>query len=166
MKQITALIVLLGLMVITASACNNDNGKTDGSETVSSEAPKGGSGDDWKPVFLTKETFKEKVWDYEKHPDKWVYEGNEPAIIDFYADWCKPCKMVAPILEEIAKEYDGKLKVYKINTQNERELAAVFQIRSIPTFLFIPTDGKPQMDKGYKDKATFEQIIKQFLIKQ
>jgi thioredoxin len=150
--------------MFSAYACNNansgNNENAKGSDAVSGNL----SGDDSKPEFLTAETFKEKIWNYEANPDNWVYEGTEPAIIDFYADWCKPCKMVAPILEEISKEYSGKIKVYKIDTQKEKELAAVFQVSSIPTFLYIPANGKPQMDRGYKEKEAFERIIKDVLM--
>jgi len=154
-------------MAITASACSNANsGNDNNSEATASASAEKPSGDgvEVKPEFLTKDSFKEKIWDYEANPEEWVYEGSEPAIIDFYADWCKPCKMVGPILDEIAKDYDGKLKVYKIDTQKQRELAAVFQVTSIPAFLYIPVDGKPQMDKGFKQKEAFEKIIKEFLI--
>ncbi|HPW27092.1 MAG TPA: thioredoxin domain-containing protein, partial [Tenuifilaceae bacterium] len=96
---------------------------------------------------LTAETFKQKVFDYEKNTE-WKYEGNRPAIVDFYADWCGPCKMVAPILEELSKEYDGKLNIYKVDTEAEQELAGVFGIRSIPSLLFIPLNDQPQMAMG------------------
>ncbi len=86
---------------------------------------------------LTKETFKSKVFNYEKNKE-WKFEGEKPCIIDFYADWCGPCKMVAPVLEELAKDFDGKMDVYKVNTEEEQELASVFGIRSIPSFLFVP----------------------------
>ena len=169
MKRITSLLTFFVLIAITASACSNANSgndkKPEATKTASIENPSGGD-KEVKPEFLTKETFKEKIWDFEKNPDKWVYEGSEPAIIDFYADWCKPCKMVGPILTEIAKDYDGKLKVYKIDTQKQRELAAIFQITSIPAFLYIPMEGKPHMDKGFKQKEVFEKIIKDYLIKE
>jgi thioredoxin len=167
MKRITTLLALIVLIAITASACSNANSGnksiTDETKTASTENPSGND-KEGKPELLTKETFKEKIWDYEANPEEWIYEGSQPAIIDFYADWCKPCKMVAPILEEIAKDYDGKLTVYKIDTQKQRELAAVFQVTSIPAFLYIPVDGKPHMDKGFKQKEAFEKIIKDFLI--
>ncbi len=111
---------------------------------------------------LTKETFKSKVFDYEKNKE-WKYEGNLPAIIDFYADWCGPCKMVAPILEELSKEYDGKLNVYKVDTEAERELAGVFGIQSIPSLLFVPKEGQPQMAMGALPKDTFKQAFKEVL---
>ncbi len=90
--------------------------------------------DDIKPEYLTYETFKEKVWDFESNPQEWVYKGDIPCVIDFYADWCKPCKMVAPIMDELSKDYQGKVKIYKIDTDKEKKLAGVFGIRSIPSF--------------------------------
>lgn len=111
---------------------------------------------------LTTDDFKEKVFNYENSQD-WAYKGELPAIIDFYADWCGPCKMVAPILEELSKEYDGKLNVYKINTDVEQELAAVFGIRSIPSLLFIPKDEQPQMVAGAIPKDTFIKVINDVL---
>jgi thioredoxin len=107
---------------------------------------------------LTKDTFKEKVFDYETNKE-WKYEGSKPAIIDFYADWCGPCKMVAPILEELKDEYDGKLEIYKIDTEAERELSSMFGIQSIPSLLFIPLEGQPQMAMGALPKETFRKAI-------
>lgn len=107
---------------------------------------------------LTKEDFLEKVFNYEEN-NEWQYEGELPAIIDFWADWCAPCKAVAPVLEELSEEYEGKLKVYKVNTEEEQELASVFGIRSIPSLLFIPTDGQPQMAAGALPKDTFVKAI-------
>ena len=103
---------------------------------------------------LTKETFKTKVFDYEANKD-WKYEGNVPCIIDFYADWCQPCKMVAPILEELQAEYGDKLIIYKVDTEAERELSGVFGIQSIPSMLFVPQEGQPQMAQGALPKDTF-----------
>ncbi len=111
---------------------------------------------------LTKETFKEKVFNFEASKD-WKYEGKVPCLIDFYADWCAPCRMVAPILEELQKEYGDKLVIYKINTENEQELAGMFGIQSIPSLLFVPVDGQPQMAMGALPKATFEQAISDVL---
>ncbi|MBN2667416.1 MAG: thioredoxin [Bacteroidales bacterium] len=108
---------------------------------------------------LTKETFQSKVFNYETNKE-WKFEGNKPCMIDFYADWCGPCKMVAPILEELAKEYEGKVDIYKVNTEEEQELAAVFGIRSIPSLLFVPLDGQPQMAMGALPKDTFIKAIK------
>lgn len=111
---------------------------------------------------LTKQTFMEKVFDFESNQD-WKYEGKIPCIIDFYADWCAPCKMVAPILEDLAREYDGKINVYKIDTEKEQELASMFGIRSIPSLLFVPLEGKPQMSMGALPKEAFKEAIQSVL---
>jgi len=111
---------------------------------------------------LTKETFKSKVFNFEKNTD-WKFEGDKPAVIDFYADWCGPCKMVAPILEELAKEYDGKINIYKVDTEAEQELAGMFGIRSIPSILFVPMDDKPQMAAGALPKESFKEAFKDVL---
>ena len=111
---------------------------------------------------LTKETFLTKVFNFEQNQE-WKFEGNLPCLIDFYADWCGPCKMVAPILEELAEEYDGKLDVYKVDTEKETELASVFGIRSIPSLLFVPKEGQPQMAMGALPKETFEKAFKEVL---
>lgn len=115
-------------------------------------------------VHLTTDDFKEKVFNYEANKE-WKYEGTLPAIIDFYADWCQPCKMVAPVLEELAREYAGQIMVYKVNTEEEQELASVFGIQSIPTLLFIPREGQPQAAMGALPKQTFEKAIKDILLK-
>lgn len=111
---------------------------------------------------LTKETFKDKIFDFETEKD-WSYKGDLPCIVDFYADWCMPCKMVAPVLEDLSKEYDGKLHVYKVNTEDEQELSAVFGIQSIPSILFVPMEGKPQMAMGALPKDSFKKAIKEVL---
>lgn len=108
---------------------------------------------------LTKDSFKEKVYNFEAGGD-WKFEGDKPAIIDFYADWCGPCKMVAPVLEELAEEYKGKVDIFKVNTEDQQELAAAFGIRSIPSILFIPMNEPPQMAAGALPKESFEQVIK------
>jgi thioredoxin len=114
---------------------------------------------------LTKATFQEKVFNYEVNKE-WKYEGDLPCLIDFYADWCGPCKMVAPLLEELAKEYEGKIHIYKVDTEAEQELAAAFGIRSIPSLLFCPKEGQPQMAMGALPKATMEKAIKEILLTQ
>jgi len=111
---------------------------------------------------LTSESFKSKVFNYETNKE-WKFEGNVPCLIDFYADWCMPCKMVAPILEELSGEYDGKLNIYKVNTEEQRELASIFGIQSIPSLLFVPKDGQPQMAMGALPKETFKMAIKDVL---
>lgn len=111
---------------------------------------------------LTKETFKEKVFNFELNKE-WKFEGNTPCLIDFYADWCGPCKMVAPVLEELQKEYGDNIVIYKVNTEDERELSSVFGIQSIPSMLFVPLEGQPQMAMGALPKSTFEQAIGEVL---
>ena len=111
---------------------------------------------------LTLDTFKEKVFDFEKSKE-WSFSGEKPAIIDFYADWCGPCRMVAPVLDQLSKEYEGKVDIYKVNTEQQQELAGLFGIMSIPTILFIPKDGKPQISQGAMPKAAFEEAIKDVL---
>lgn len=115
-------------------------------------------------VHLTTVDFKEKIFNYETEKE-WKYEGTLPAIVDFYADWCQPCKMVAPVLEDLAREYAGKIMIYKVNTEEEQELASVFGIQSIPTLLFIPKEGQPQAAMGALPKQTFEKVIKDLLLK-
>lgn len=111
---------------------------------------------------LTKQSFIEKVFNYEDNKE-WKYEGTKPAIIDFYADWCGPCKMVAPILEELSEEYADKVSVYKVDTDAEQELASVFGIQSIPSMLFVPLDDKPQMAVGALPKDNIKQAMKDVL---
>lgn len=115
-----------------------------------------------KPEHLNLETFKEKIFNFEKNAE-WNYKGDFPAIIDFYADWCAPCRQVAPIIEELAKEYDGKVNIYKIDTDAEQQLAGMFGISSIPSILFIPENGQPQMITGALPKAEFVKMINDVL---
>ncbi len=114
-------------------------------------------------IQMTTQDFKEKVFNYETEKE-WKYLGELPAIIDFYADWCGPCKMVAPVLEELSEEYEGRLLVYKVDTEIEQELAQVFGISSIPTFIFIGADGEPMMQPGAFPKAVFKRVIEEKLL--
>ena len=108
--------------------------------------------------LLTTETFKEKVFNWEESKE-WKFKGELPCIIDFYADWCGPCKMVAPILEQLSTEYEGKINIYKVDTEAQQELASAFGIQSIPSILFCPMEGEPQMARGALPKASFESAI-------
>jgi thioredoxin 1 len=175
MKKIALSLITASLLVFS---CNSGSASTpdkgDGTpakvETkavpVSQDKEAEGSG---KPVHLTKQDFLEKVMNYEKNQTEWVYEGDKPALIDFYADWCGPCRMAAPVLEELAKEYEGRIHIYKVDTQKEQELAAVFGIQSIPAFLFVPQQGKPSMSSGIastpeETKIMFRRMIDEILL--
>ncbi len=116
-----------------------------------------------KAIKITKETFTEKVFDYTTEKE-WKFKGNKPAIIDFYADWCAPCKMIAPVLDQLAKEYSGQVDFYKIDTEKEQELSTVFGIRSIPSLLFIPKEGQPKMQAGAISKQDFIDTINSELL--
>ena len=115
-----------------------------------------------KPEYIDETAFKQKVYDFEKNKE-WKYEGKTPAIVDFYADWCGPCRYVAPFLEQLASEYGTKIKIYKVNTDNNQRVASAFNIRGIPAFLFIPATGEPKMMVGAMDKSAFEKEIKEYL---
>ncbi|WP_394370819.1 thioredoxin [Prevotella herbatica] len=117
-----------------------------------------------KAIQLTKAEFLKKVADFEHNPATWNYLGDKPAIIDFYATWCGPCKAVSPIMEELAEEYKDSIYIYKVDTEQEEDLAAVFGIRSIPSVLFIPMNGAPQMSVGAMPKSGFEKAIKDILL--
>jgi thioredoxin len=114
-------------------------------------------------IQLTTQEFKDKIFNYDVNQD-WNYQGTLPAIVDFYADWCGPCKMVAPVLEELSKEYEGKLLIYKVNTDIEEELSAVFGIQSIPTLLFIDANGQPMMQAGAYPKHVLKKVIEEKLL--
>ena len=116
-------------------------------------------------IHLTKDEFLKKVVDFENSPNEWNFLGDKPCIVDFYASWCGPCKMVAPILDELADEYADKINVYKIDTEKEQDLAAAFGIRSIPTILFIPKEGQPRMAQGAMPKNSFVSAINDILLK-
>jgi thioredoxin len=142
------IILILSALSIAGWSCNKES-----KSTVK----------DTKMEHLTAAAFKEKVFNYEKEKE-WKFTGDKPVIIDFYADWCGPCKVVAPVLEELSKEYEGKIQVYKVDTDKEQELAGVFGIQSIPSILFIPMSGKPQMSVGALPKEGFVQAINEILL--
>ncbi len=117
-------------------------------------------------IAMNKAMFIKDVFDYTTNSEVWKYEGKKPAIIDFYADWCGPCRQTAPIMKELAKQYSGEIVVYKVNVDNERELASLFNATSIPLFVFIPMEGEPQIFRGAADKATYEKVIQDVLLKK
>ncbi len=175
MKKIAFSITVVALLALSctngsASSLKSSDQEVNAATTSVSDK----TGDDQtkgsgKPVYLTKQDFLEKVMNYEKNQSEWVYEGDMPALIDFYADWCGPCRKAAPILEELAKEYEGRIHIYKIDTQKEQELASVFGIQSIPAFLFVPQKGRPTMSNGIaqtdeETKAMFKKMIDEILL--
>jgi len=158
MKKLSGLVLTI-IFCMSCLSCNGQQKNTDNAkETTKKET-------NMKTIKLNKADFLTKVVNYEKNPNEWKYLGDKPAIIDFYADWCGPCRMVAPILEELAAEYDGKIYIYKVDTEKEQELAGAFGIRSIPSILFIPMNGKPQMAQGALPKSDLKKAIDDFLLK-
>ena len=121
--------------------------------------------DESKVKQLTYKEFLKKVWNLENNPNTFIYKGKLPAVIDFYADWCGPCRRVAPIMEKLAKEFDGNLTVYKVNVDEAKDLASAFQVSSIPTVLFIPKEGKPMMQVGAMSEADYRKVVVEQLLK-
>lgn len=168
------LFLMLVSLAILSAACGNQNkgAKQNNTNEASTIHTMIKTSETNNSELLTKAGFIEKVWDYTKSPNDWKYLGSKPAIIDFYADWCGPCKIASPILEEIGAEYAGRVLIYKINTDQERELAQVFQITGIPAFLYIPANGKPTMMSGIgrskedTKKMFIENIEKYLLVKK
>ncbi len=153
------IITALAASFMFVACSNNNNNSNNKQETNLNKTNM------TKTIHLTKADFLTKVANYEKNPQTWEYLGDKPAIIDFYADWCGPCKMVAPILEQLAAEYEGQIYIYKVDTEAEQELAADFGIRSIPTLLFVPMNDAPQMAQGALPKDAFKQAINDVLLK-
>lgn len=151
------LIFMLVAAMLTMASCNAKNDKQ---TEISKKESK------MKTINLTKADFLTKVANFEANSNEWKYLGDKPAIIDFYADWCGPCKAIAPVLEQLAAQYDGEIYIYKVDTEKEQELAALFGIRSIPSLLFIPMDGQPQMAQGAVPKPELEKAIKEILLKK
>lgn len=155
-KTMKKLLLIIGMLAVAATGCartnNNDKRKEKKVENTQKTTT-------MKTIALTKADFLKRVDDYEKNPTEWKYLGDKPALVDFYASWCGPCKALAPVLEELAAEYGDQIYIYKVNTEEEQELAAAFGIRSIPTLLFIPMEGKPQMAQGALPKAMLKKAI-------
>ena len=154
MKKVLVMVALVMASVIVY-AFNDSRETNQGKKEVT------GNGE---VVVMDKEMFLKDVFDYEKSKE-WNYKGNKPAIIELYADWCGPCHQTAPIMKELAKEYAGKIVIYKVNVDKQKELAALFNATSIPLFVFIPMKGDPQLFRGAADKATYKKAIDEFLLK-
>ncbi len=151
MKKFIALILFAGLVFAACRSSTAKNNQTSNNMTT---------------IQLTKADFRKKVADYETSPKEWKYLGDRPALVDFYADWCAPCRAIAPVLEELAAEYADSIYIYKINVDREQELASLFGVRSIPTLLFIPMDDQPQMAQGTMSKTDFKKVIDEVLLKK
>ena len=168
MKILTkAFFAVVTLLLLLASCNNNQKSGLNGSESkVATNTIQNSENNMAKTIKLTRNEFLTKVANYEANPEKWEFLGDKPCIIDFYADWCGPCKMVAPILEELAAEYEGEIYIYKVDTEAEQQLAAEFGIRSIPSLLFCPMGEAPQMAQGALPKDAFKQAIEEVLLKK
>lgn len=156
MKKVLVMAALV--MVSAIGYAFNDEAKTN-------RGKKEETRDSSEVVVMNKEMFLKEVFDYEKSKE-WKYKGDKPAIIDLYAVWCGPCRQAAPIMKELAKEYAGKITIYKVNVDKQKELAGLFNATSIPLFVFIPMKGDPQFIHGAADKATYKKAIDEFLLKQ
>ena len=164
MKKLMNSLILVGLIALsscgTETATNTENANAaeivveNQTEVKSAQA---------KVIQMNNEMFKAQVADYEANPQTWIFKGDKPCIVDFYATWCAPCKRIAPILDELAKEYDGKIDIYKIDTDKEKQLASVFGIQSIPSILFVPASGNPQMYQGAFPKEQYVKLINDVL---
>lgn len=159
----------------TLSCSSSDGNKTIGATTEADLTTKdvtlsASNSEEGKAIHLTKAMFLEQIMNYEVNTETWVYQGDKPGIVDFYADWCRPCKITSPILDELALEYAGKITIYKVNVDQEKELAGVFGVQSIPTFLFMPMEGQPTISSGIaqtpeQTKEMFRQQIEELLLK-
>jgi len=172
-----SLYFLMGLLILTAGSCKGQSKKGSGVTSSAIEQGSMASGGmathvpDATAKPIGKADFLKLIMDYEKNPDTWTYKGEMPCIVDFYADWCAPCRITSPILEEMAREYSGKIKVYKVNIDKERELASIFGVQSIPTFLFCPMQGNPTISSGIANtpdatRDMFREQIKNILLKK
>ena len=156
MKKVLAMVAFVMIGVIVYAF--NDENRINVDQQSKKEVKSG------EVIVMNKEMFIKDVFDYEKS-EEWKYKGDKPAIIDLYADWCGPCRQTAPIMKELAKEYAGKITIYKVNVDKQKELAALFNATSIPLFVFISMKGDPQLFRGAADKATYKKAIDEFLLK-
>jgi thioredoxin len=162
--------LVMGLLFALAIGCNGQSDKTSRSKDKASAPANATVATNIMPVHITKDDFVKLVMDYKTNPETWVFAGKKPCLVDFYADWCGPCKISSPILDELSREYAGKIDIYKVNIDQERELASLFNVQSIPTFLFCPMEGNPTISSGIANSADatkqmFREQINQLLLK-
>ncbi|OFX84317.1 MAG: hypothetical protein A2W99_00940 [Bacteroidetes bacterium GWF2_33_16] len=166
MKKLFLIILITSVGISNACNGKDKNGKTEGATIVESSE----KSSEKAMITLTKEEFKKKVMNYEINKE-WKFEGDLPCIVDFYADWCGPCRIASPILEEIAQEYKGRINVYKVDIQKDQELASIFGVQGIPAFLYCPKEGGPRMSSGIgqskeETKQMFVKAIEEILLKK
>jgi len=166
---------LAGFLLLAALGCQGQSGSGGNNKAAGNSTPavakSGLATSDGIAVSIGKAEFLKLVMDYEKNPETWIYQGEIPCIVDFYADWCAPCRITSPILEELAVEFSGRINVYKVNIDKERELASVFGVQSIPTFLYCPMEGNPTISAGIANtpdatRDMFRDHIQQILLKK
>jgi thioredoxin 1 len=160
MKHIFKTLSALLCTLLVFASCNAGNGNNNREQKENKKS------EQTMVTELTKKDFLEKITNYEANPDKWVYNGKKPAIVDFFATWCGPCKGLAPVLAEVAEEYKGQIDVYKVDIDKESELASAFGIRSVPTLIFIPMEGQPQMSLGALPKSELKKAVEEILLKK
>lgn len=157
----TIMMAALSALILMGSC---KPGKPQGTQPATPASTQPAPSQQAAPMALTAEEFRERVADYEAHPEEWVFKGDKPAIIDFYADWCRPCKMMAPTFKSMAREYAGKVDFYKIDIDQQPELAQLFGVQSIPSLLFIPLEGKPTMSVGLMEQEQLRAAIQTHLM--
>lgn len=160
MKKVLVIVAFAMIGIVACAGNDKAHAANDKAKVDQKEETKSG-----EVIVMNKAMFIKDVFDFEKSSSDWNYKGTKPAIIDFYADWCGPCRQTAPIMKELAKEYAGKIVIYKVDVDTQKELAALFNATSIPLFVFIPMKGEPQLFRGAADKATYKKAIDEFLLK-
>lgn len=166
MKKLAFIVLILTPLFLQACQGTgaSENDKKNQNETVATDENKTEAA-----IHITGEEFREKIMDY-RNSQEWNFKGDKPCLVDFYADWCAPCRITSPIIEDLAEQYQGKINVYKVDVDKEKELASVMGIRSIPSFLYCPVEGKPRMNSGIgqseeETRQMFKRNIEQVLLK-
>ncbi len=166
MKKSNLFLAFILPFALLTMACNGAKGESSDKRTEKSKILQGEKVEKGKTIHITKADFLQKIANFETNPTEWKYLGDKPCIVDFYANWCGPCRMIAPILDNLAKEYQNDIYIYKVNVDKEKELAGVLGIQSLPSLLFIPKTGKPMLMVGGLPKKVFKDKIDNFLLKK